>query len=48
MKTKTLTKAVKQNWEPLHKVSAVKISAKNIKGEKVTVSNSNSRRLVIA
>lgn len=47
MKTKALTKAEKQKWEPFHKVSAVKICTKNIKGEKVIVSNANSARLVI-
>lgn len=48
MKTRTLTKAEKQNWKPLHKVTAVKISAKDIKGEKIVVSNSGSKRVVIA
>ena len=48
MKTRTLTKAEKQNWKPLRNVTAVKISAKKIKGERVVVSNSNSKRLVIA
>lgn len=49
MKTRTLTKAEKQNWKPLRNVVAVKISAKKIKGERVVVaSNSESKRLVIA
>ena len=49
MKTRTLTKAEKQNWKPLRNVAAVKISAKKIKGERVVVaSNSESHRLVIA
>lgn len=48
MKTKSLSKAERHNWEPLKKVAAIKINAKNIKGEKVIVPNTSSRRLVIA
>lgn len=48
MKKRTLTKAEKQNWKPLHKVASVRIHAKDIKGKRVIVSTVNSKRLIIA
>lgn len=48
MKTKNLTKAEKQNWMPLNKVTPVKIVAKNIEGNKVIISNADSKRVMIS
>lgn len=48
MRTKTLTKAKKQNWMPLNKVTPVKIIAKNIEGNRVVVSKTDSNRVVIS
>jgi len=48
MRTKTLTKAEKQNWMPLNKVTPVKIVAKSIQGNRVVVSKTDSNRVVIS
>ena len=47
MKTKTFTKAVKQNWKPLQKINAIKISVENIQGSKIIVTKTDSKRIVI-
>lgn len=48
MKIRALTKGEKQNWRPLRNVTPVKISAKNIEGNKVVVSKSTSDRILIS
>lgn len=48
MITKVQSKGEKLNWKPLKTVTPVRISAKNLKGNKVSVSsNSSNKRVVI-
>ncbi len=49
MITKVQSKGEKLNWKPLKTVAPVRISAKNLKGNKVGVSsNSSNKRVVIS
>lgn len=48
MRAKILTKAEKQNWMPLSKVTLVRIVAKNIEGNKIVVSKTDSKRVTIS